>query len=202
MLVSAPAQADTSPSPAPPSASVPAAAAPAAPTITKVTGGTVSGQLLVAYRAPASDGGSPVTSYEVTFDGGATWWPCVGVTGTCTLTSLTNGTEYTVALRAVNATGTGPSSVPATGTPSIPAVSDPAKPEKLPKPRAWVNASFNAASNGLGVDGSRTKLGVGTLPKLTFTRAIPDKASSRPTSPSRRSSRTVASRRSRAPGAG
>ena len=71
----------------------------------------MSGQLLVAYRAPASDGGSPVTSYEVTFDGGATWWPCVGVTGTCTLTSLTNGTEYTVALRAVNAIGTGPSSV-------------------------------------------------------------------------------------------
>lgn len=175
MLISAPAQADTSPSPAPPSPSASAAAAPAAPTITKVSDGVVSGQLLVSYTAPASDGGSAVTSYQVTMDGGVTWWPCVGVAGTCTLTSLTNGAEYSVALRAVNAIGAGPSSAPATGTPSIPAVSDPAKPEQLPKPRAWVNATFNAASNGLGVDGSRTKLGVGTLPKLSFTRAIPDK---------------------------
>jgi lipoprotein-anchoring transpeptidase ErfK/SrfK len=176
MLISAPAQADTSPSPTAPSSTAPAAAAPAAPMITKVTGGIVSGQLRVSYTAPASDGGSPVTSYEVTFDGGASWWPCVGVAGTCTLTSLTNGAEYIVALRALNAIGPGPSSAPAAGTPAIPAAYDPAKPETLPKPRAWVNATFNAASNGLGVDGSRTKLGVGTLPKLTFTRAIPDKA--------------------------
>ncbi len=175
MLIAAPAQADTSPSPVAPSPLASAATAPAAPTITTVTDGIVSGQLRISYTAPASDGGSPVTSYEVTFDGGATWWPCVGVAGTCTLTSLTNGAPYTVALRAVNAIGPGPSSIPATGTPSIPAVSDPAKPDPLPKPRAWVNATFNAASNGLGVDGSRTKLGVGTLPKLSFTRAIPDK---------------------------
>lgn len=176
LLISAPAQADTSPSPAPPSSSAAAATAPAAPTITKVTSGVVSGQLRVSYVAPASDGGSAVTSYEVSFDSGATWWPCVGTAGTCTLTSLTNGAQYAVSLRAVNAAGTGSASAPVTGSPSIPAVADPAKPDKLPKPRAWVNATFNAASNGLGVDGSRTKLGVGTLPKLSFTRAIPDKA--------------------------
>jgi lipoprotein-anchoring transpeptidase ErfK/SrfK len=99
----------------------------------------------------------------------------VGVGGTCTLTNLTNGREYAVSLRAVNAAGAGLASVSVTGVPSIPAGTDPDKPKVLPKPRVWANASFNAASNSLGVDGSRTKLGVGTLPKLSFTRAVPDK---------------------------
>jgi len=176
LILSASANADTSPSPAAPSPSAaPRVTAPSAPTITKVSTGLVSGQLRVAYAPPASDGGSAVTSYEVTVDGGSAWWPCVGTSGICTLTSLTNGTDYTVSMRAVNAAGPGPASAPSTGTPAIPAGSDPDKPEKLPKPRVWANATFNAAGNNLGVDGSRTKLGVGTLPKLSFTRAIPDK---------------------------
>lgn len=175
LLVAAPAGADTSPTPAPTS-SAPRATAPTAPGIAKVQGGLASGQLKVTYVAPASDGGSPVTGYEASIDSGVTWWPCVGVTGSCTLTNLSNGTEYAVSMRAVNAVGAGAPSVTVSATPSIPAGTDPDKPKRLPKPRAWVNASFNAASNSLGVDGSRTKLGVGTLPKLTFTRAIPDKA--------------------------
>jgi lipoprotein-anchoring transpeptidase ErfK/SrfK len=175
LVLTTPAQADTSPSPAAPSPSSAQAAVPGSPTISKVTDGLVSGQLVVTYAPPASDGGSPVTSYDVSVDGGTTWWPCVGIAGTCTLTSLTNGSEYSVSLRAVNAIGPGPSSAASTGTPSIPAGSDPDKPTKLPKPRVWTNATFNAASNNLGVDGARTKLGVGTLPKITFTRAIPDK---------------------------
>jgi lipoprotein-anchoring transpeptidase ErfK/SrfK len=131
-----------------------------------------SGQLAVRYTPPVTNGGSPITGYEVTVDGGTTWWPCVGTSGTCTLTNLANGSRYAVALRAVNAVGPGAVSIPDSGVPTAP---DPDKPVKLPKPRVWTNASFNAASNGLGVDGARTKLGVGTLPKLTFSRAIPDK---------------------------
>jgi lipoprotein-anchoring transpeptidase ErfK/SrfK len=175
LMVSAPAQAATSPSPSPTATPLPSVL-PGAPTITKVTGGLSSGQLQVAYLPPASPGSSAVVRYDVSVDRGLNWWPCAGVAGTCTLTNLTNGSTYYVSLRAANSTGPGPASLAVTGVPSIPPGSDPAKPTKLPKPRAWVNASFDAASNKLGVDGSEVRLGVGTLPKLTFTRAIPDKA--------------------------
>ena len=181
LLVSAPAGAAPSPSPTPsatPSATTaaqPAATAPSAPTITAVIGGTGTGQLVVTYAVPASDGGTPVTKYEISVDGGTTWWVCAPTPGSCTLTSLTNGRSYPVVLRAVNAIGPGPASLPSSGVPSVPAGADPDKPTKLPKPRSWVNATFDAASNGLGVDGSKVKLGVGTLPKLTFSKAIPDK---------------------------
>jgi lipoprotein-anchoring transpeptidase ErfK/SrfK len=158
----------------PTAGSAPRAVAPSAPTITSVTGGLVSGQLLVAYAPPASDGGSPVTGYDVSVDG-ITWWPCVGTAGTCTLTNLTNDRAYSVTLRAVTAVGPGIASVPVSGTPSVPVGSDPDKPKKLPKPRVWVNASFDAASNIVGVDGTDGPLGVGTLPSLTFTRPVPDK---------------------------
>lgn len=153
-----------------------AAVVPTAPAITSIIGGQAAGQLLVAYTAPTADGGAPVTGYEVSVDAGVTWWPCVGTAGTCTLTNLSNGTPYSVSLRAVNAVGPGPASVPVVGTPSIPVAPDPDKPTPLPKPRSWVNASFRAAINSLGVTGATTKLGVGALPAITFTKAIPDKA--------------------------
>ena len=148
---------------------------PGSPTITKVKDGVVSGQLVVSYDPPASDGGSPVTQYDATINAGKDWWPCVGTTGTCTLTNLQNGTQYTVMLRAVNAVGAGLASASATGRPSIPVGQDPDKPATLPKPHIWVKATFDAASNGLGVSGDRARLGVGTLPKLTFTQPIDDK---------------------------
>lgn len=157
----------------------PAAAAngvPDAPVITSVTGGSASGQLAVNYSPPASDGGSPVTGYEVSLDGGTVWFACVGEVGVCPLLNLGNGRPYSVVVRATSAAGPGQTSSAMSGTPSIPAGADPDKPVTLPKPRVRVGASFNAASNSLGVDGTRTKLGVGTLPKLRFTRAIPDKA--------------------------
>lgn len=178
ILMATPATAvDTPPSPVPtastPTSTPPVAlTAPGAPTITKVTGGIASGQLLVTYKRPVVTGGSPIIRYDVTIDS-INWWPCVGTTGSCTLTNLSNGREYSVRLRAVNGVGTGPVSAPVAG---IPAVPDPDKPRKLPKPRVWVNASFNAASNSLGVDGSQVRLGVGTLPQLRFTRDIPKKA--------------------------
>lgn len=174
LFVAGPAGAATNPSPTP-SPTVTGATTPSAPTITSVIGGVGDGQLVVTYAPPASDGGTSVTRYEISVDAGANWWICAPTPGSCTLTSLNNGRSYSVVLRAVNSVGAGPASAPRTGVPSIPAGADPDKPAKLPKPRAWVNASFNAASNDLGVDGSKVKLGVGTLPELTFTRGIPDK---------------------------
>lgn len=151
------------------------ATAPAAPTILNARGGLASGQLSVTYAPPASDGGSVITSYEASIDQGGTWWPCAGTDGECVLTNLRNGTQYRVVMRAVNGVGAGLASAPAAGVPTVPVGADPDKPVKLPKPRAWVGASFNAASNSLGVDAAKVRLGVGTLPAITFTRAIPDK---------------------------
>jgi lipoprotein-anchoring transpeptidase ErfK/SrfK len=171
----APAGADTSPSaPAPSTATsgTPATVTvPSAPVLVRVEAGDAGGQLLVTYRPPTADGGAPVTAYQATVNG-SDWWPCVGVSGTCTLSNLANGTRYEVSLRAVNAMGPGAASATMNGVPAIP---DPDKPRKLPKARVWAGASFNAAGNGLGVDWTRTKLGVGTLPEISFSRAIPDK---------------------------
>jgi lipoprotein-anchoring transpeptidase ErfK/SrfK len=149
---------------------------PDAPVISTVVGGTASGQLVVNYTPPPSDGGAPITGYEVSLDSGTTWFLCSGAVGVCPLLNLVNGRPYTVVLRATSASGPGQTSAPASGTPSLPVGADPDKPVTLPTPRVRVGATFNAASNSLGVDGTTTKLGVGTLPKLRFTRAIPDKA--------------------------
>jgi len=151
-----------------------AAPYPDAPTIVAVTPMT-SGALMVAYQAPTSDGGSPITSYEVSIDAGTTWYTCAPTPNACPLGSLKNGQPYTIIMRAVNAAGPGDPSAPTTGTPRIPDGADPDKPAKLPRPRSSVSASFSAASNLPGVSPSE-RLGVGVLPRLRFSRDIPDKA--------------------------
>lgn len=148
---------------------------PGAPTVVSVTGGQASGELAVNYVAPVDTGTTPITAYEVSLNGGADWFTCAGIAGVCPLGNLQDGRPYSILLRAVNAAGPGPSALPTTGTPSLPAGADPDKPAKLPTPNAKVAGAFTAAGNNLGVTGS-TRLGVGTLPKLRFSRAIPNKA--------------------------
>jgi lipoprotein-anchoring transpeptidase ErfK/SrfK len=65
---------------------------------------------------------------------------------------------------------------PVIATTQTPQSLDPDKPAKLPSPRQNVNAKFNAASNSLGVDATKRSVGVGTLPKLTFSQNIVNKA--------------------------
>jgi hypothetical protein len=72
--------------------------------------------LRISFAAPASTGGSSITRYEYSLDGGSTWRR--GTTSrTITVSSLTNGTTYQVSVRAVNAAGNGPASSPAAGVP-------------------------------------------------------------------------------------
>ena len=89
---------------------------PGAPTITAVVAGSRSLTLTIA--APASTGGSPITSYQYSVDGGVRWSTKSLSAGTMKLTSLKAGTSYSVVVRAVNAAGAGPTSAAGTGTPT------------------------------------------------------------------------------------
>jgi outer membrane protein OmpA-like peptidoglycan-associated protein len=91
---------------------------PNAPTALAVTPGNA--RLTVAFTTPTDDGGSAITDYEWTTDDGATWHSAARTTSPLTITGLTNGTAYTVQIRALNANGNGISSEAATGTPQAP----------------------------------------------------------------------------------
>ena len=149
---------------------------PSAPTITSVTPGSAATELQVIYTAPAADGGSPITSYQASLDGGTNWYTCVGTAGVCPLGSLARGRTYSVVLRAVNASGAGEISKAGIGIPAASGSGSTDNPKVLPKPRVRVGATFNAASNDLGITSPTMRLGVGTLPRLRFSRDIPNKA--------------------------
>lgn len=144
---------------------------PGQPTIESVYAVPTGRVLNVTVRPPATLGSGPIIRYDFSLNG-ESWMPCDAASTNCTVGSLQNGTTYWVVVRAVNAAGPSAPSAPRSGTPRV---YDPDKPATLPKPHTWVTASFNAASNGLGVDGSKVRLGVGTLPKLTFSTSIPSK---------------------------
>ena len=95
--------------------------APAAPVLQ-----TRNAALAVSWTAPADDGGSAITDYDLRYrekpaSGDPTWTQLDDTTAstatTATITGLTNGTEYEVQVRAQNANGEGPWSPTATETP-------------------------------------------------------------------------------------
>jgi len=93
---------------------------PGAPTSLGVTHGDTTNAL--AWTAPASDGGSAITDYqiEVSIDGGS--WAII-TDGVSTSTSyshtgLINGSSYNYRVSTVTAIGVGAASTPAAGTPA------------------------------------------------------------------------------------
>jgi hypothetical protein len=73
---------------------------------TGLTAAVGNGQLIVSFT-PGANNGAPITNYEYSTDSGSTWTalsPADDLTPV-TITGLTNGTSYTVSLRAVNAAG-------------------------------------------------------------------------------------------------
>ena len=101
----------------------PEAAAPAAPTDFSATEGDAS--VILRWTA-AADNGSPLTKYQYQQDGGA--WTDIDNSApgganalSFTVTGLTNDTEYTFKLRAVNNIGEGAETDSKTATPLAPA---------------------------------------------------------------------------------
>ena len=135
------------------------ATTPGAPASLTATGGTAEATL--TWTAPASDGGAAITKYQyrVSADGGTTWapdWTDVpdgsdsgsdqGDERTVTATNLTNGTEYTFQVRAVNSEGSG-SEIEATATPNVPvAIVAPASTDATLSALALTDASNNAVA--------------------------------------------------------
>jgi predicted phage tail protein len=81
---------------------------PDAPTDVTVKAGNK--KVAVSWKAPASDGGSPITGYVVTPFRGKTKEAPVTVNSTdttTTVTGLVNGATYTFRVSAVNASGAG-----------------------------------------------------------------------------------------------
>lgn len=91
-----------------------AATVPTAPQ--NFTAAAGDSQVVLSWAAPSSDGGSAITKYEVRKDSDA-WITASNSTGHI-FTGLTNGTEHTFKVRAVNAKGNGTEAT-SPATPSV-----------------------------------------------------------------------------------
>jgi uncharacterized protein (TIGR02145 family) len=97
---------------------------PGAPTIGTAT--ATDGQATVTFTAPASNGGSAITSYTATsIPGGFTGTISQAGSGTITVTGLTNGIAYTFTVKATNAAGASAASTRSNSvTPKAPQIID------------------------------------------------------------------------------
>jgi hypothetical protein len=115
------------------------------------------GAATVSWTAPASDGGSPITSYTVSGSPGGSAI-VAGSSTSATVTGLTNGTPYTFTVQATNAIGPGPSSSPSNAvTPA--GITGP--PTFTPTADAYVSSGAKTTNFG-----TATTLQVGTGPTL------------------------------------
>jgi Fibronectin type III domain/Cellulase (glycosyl hydrolase family 5)/WD40-like Beta Propeller Repeat len=98
--------------------SVSSAAPPDPPT--QVTAAAGDASATVSWSAPASDGGSPITSHTVTSSPGGLTSSVSGSTTQTTIAGLTNGTSYTFTVTAANDIGTSDPSSPSNAvTPQV-----------------------------------------------------------------------------------
>ena len=81
----------------------PTTTAPEAPESLSFTPGDQ--QVTLRWRAPANDGGEPITHYEYEQDGSGTWISTGGTATSHTVTGLNNGQAYMFRVRAVNTPG-------------------------------------------------------------------------------------------------
>lgn len=127
--------------------SAPSGTVPNAPTLVSITAGNT--ELIIAFTAPTNDGGSAITDYEYSIDSGSTFTSASVTTSPFTITGLTNGTSYSVVIRAVNSVGPSLSSNSRSGTPVS---SSPPLPPVLTgvsaKTDTSITITFTQSSNG------------------------------------------------------
>ncbi len=100
----------------------PTVSTPNQPTALTATAGNQ--QASVVFTPPTSNGGVAITNYEYQLDGGS--WVTLSPASTATtivITGLTNGTQYSIKVRAVNAQGSGTASDAVVVTPAAPPTS-------------------------------------------------------------------------------
>jgi titin len=116
---------------------------PSAPSL--VGASPADGRVLVSFT-PGSDRGVPISNYEYELDGSGTWTAISPATSSSpvTITGLTNGTTYSVKLRAVNAVGSGAASGAQNATPA----GTPGAPTNLVATRSdgQISVAYTAAS--------------------------------------------------------
>jgi hypothetical protein len=159
--VAPPAAPASSAPPAAPAAPAPIFTTPSAPAITSVTAGNTI--LTVVFTAPASDGGSAITGYEISTNNGSTYSSAGSSPGSITVTGLTNGTIYQVVVRAVNSVGSGTASTAVSGTPTAPAAAP-------LNPVSWgINAQQLQLFSTIAVDSQDNVYTFGVLNYVGFT---------------------------------
>ncbi|WP_285689328.1 fibronectin type III domain-containing protein [Actinoplanes sp. NBRC 103695] len=123
---------------------------PGAPTDTSAVAG--AGQASVWFNAPASDGGSSITSYTVTSSPGGHTATCPG--SPCVVTGLTNGTAYTFTVHATNAIDDSPESAPTAAVTPLGAPAAPTGVSAAPGDTvATVSFTASADNGGTAVTG-------------------------------------------------
>ncbi len=141
---------------------------PSQPTGVVATAGNKSAQ--VAWTAPSSNGGLPITGYTITAQlNGTTAVATITVGGSATgvnFTGLTNGSQYNFVVVATNAAGNSAASLPSNAvTPVSPQIEDIAVTMSAP---SSVNAgSFVTFTIGV------TNLGPGDAPNVTLSDNLP-----------------------------
>jgi titin len=123
------------------------ATVPDAPTLDELTVGNT--QLTVAFTAPLSTGGAPITNYLYQKNSGEPFISAGTTVSPFTITGLTNGTSYTVVIKAVNrisadggASSNSRTATPAT-VPSAPTITSPITPGDK-----QLTVAFTLGSNG------------------------------------------------------
>jgi hypothetical protein len=84
---------------------------PGRPVLQSATADQQAGAVIVAFAPPTSDGGSPITGYQVRCREANTV-ATIALTSPATLTGLPRGRDLTFEVVAVNGTGPGPASAP------------------------------------------------------------------------------------------
>jgi Ca2+-binding RTX toxin-like protein len=119
-----------------------ALSAPAAPTIGTATA-TASGSVNLGWTAPAANGSPAVTGFEIVVSDGRIITGIPANATTHTITGLTNDTEYTFQVRAINAVGAG----------ALSAASNPATPKTPVGPQITSRTpGVNATGVALGAN--------------------------------------------------